>query len=783
MANAAERWTHSEAILSSGGICVAVRSVARSLSSMASDSLASGGVAKRAQKEWSVPTNSSPTPQLYLYNSLTRRKDLFVPNNGNIVKWYICGPTVYDSSHMGHARAYLSMDILRRVMSSYFGYDVQFIMNITDIDDKIIKRARQRHLLTKYLDNSKEPPSVEKIVQDIVSALECFRKKFENETDPDKKKMYESMIARVDASAQHLEKALRSNDKGSIESAKGTLLNEARDVLSDWLDAQFGSAVNDHSVFDTLAKTYESEFLADMARLNVLPADVVTRVSEYVPEIVAYVEKIIKNGYAYPTSDGSVYFDTKAFESNPKHFYAKLVPEAYGDAESLEKNMREGEGELSMSADKLQQKRNPSDFALWKSSKEGEPFWDSPWGKGRPGWHIECSVMSTAICGPKLDIHAGGFDLKFPHHDNEIAQVEAYYDDPHWVNYFIHCGTLRIAGMKMSKSLKNFITIREALRQYSARQLRLLFLMHNWTDVLDYSASTMERAMQFERISNEFFLLVKDILRKHYKPDCPQGYLKYNARELQVMDEFFRIKGEVHEALCDSVDTRTVIEKLRELIGLGNSYIVEKEKEGAIPNCSLLRKIALYVTDLFAVFGVIPKSGEIGFPMESESAIGTEAMLMPYLNALASFREKVRNVAKDNKIIAILEECDRLRDDVLPELGVRLEDRAQETVVKLCDREILLREREQKRAIEEARRLEKERKAAEKAEKEAAKRIPPQEMFCRGDEAKKYSKWDENGIPTHMSDGEEISKKQRKKLEKMWETQQKNYQQAMAAEG
>ncbi|KHJ83066.1 hypothetical protein OESDEN_17238, partial [Oesophagostomum dentatum] len=222
---------------------------------------------------------------------------------------------------------------------------------------------------------------------------------------------------------------------------------------------------------------------------------------------------------------------------------------------------------------------------------------------------------------------------------------------------------------------------------------------------------------------------------------------------------------------------------LRELIGLGNSYIVEKEKVNAVPNCLLLRKIALYITDLFTVFGVIPKSGEIGFPMESESAIGTEALLMPYLNALASFRENVRNVAKDNKIVAILEECDRLRDDVLPELGVRLEDRAQETVVKLCDRDILLREREQKRAIEEARRLEKERKAAERAEKEAAKRIPPQEMFCRGEEAKKYSKWDENGIPTHTADGEEISKKQRKKLEKMWETQQKNYQQATVAEG
>ncbi|KHJ82721.1 hypothetical protein OESDEN_17584, partial [Oesophagostomum dentatum] len=247
----------------------------------------------------------------------------------------------------------------------------------------------------------------------------------------------------------------------------------------------------------------------------------------------------------------------------------------------------------------------------------------------------------------------------------------------------------------------------------------------------------MERAMQFEKISNEFFLLVKDILRKHYKPDCPQGYLKYQSRELEIMDEFLRIKKEIHEALCDSVDTRTVIEKLRELIGLGNSYIVEKvRKANAVPNCLLLRKIALYITDLFTVFGVIPKSGEIGFPMESESAIGTEALLMPYLNALASFRENVRNVAKDSKIVAILEECDRLRDDVLPELGVRLEDRAQETVVKLCDRDILLREREQKRAIEEARRLEKERKAAERAEKEAAKRIPPQEMFCRGEEAK-----------------------------------------------
>ncbi|VDO77455.1 unnamed protein product [Heligmosomoides polygyrus] len=686
-------------------------------------------VTKRSQKEWTVPTNSQPNPQLYLYNSLTRRKDLFVPNQGNVVKWYICGPTVYDSSHMGHARAYLSMDILRRVMTSYFGYDVQFIMNITDIDDKIIKRARQHHLLTRYLEIDMQKAPVEVIVKDVVAALEHFRKKYSNETDMDKKKMYETLIGKVDESANLLETALRSHNKEGVEKAKVQLLNEARDVLSEWLDAQFGGEVNDHSVFDNLAKTYESEFLSDMARLNVLPADIVTRVSEYVPEIVAYVEKIIDNGYAYTTSDGSVYFDTKAFEGNPKHFYAKLVPEAYGDTELLEKNMREGEGELSMTADRLMQKRNASDFALWKSSKQGEPYWDSPWGKGRPGWHIECSVMSTAICGDKLDIHAGGFDLKFPHHDNEIAQVEAYYDKPHWVNYFIHCGTLRIAGMKMSKSLKNFITIREALRTYSARQLRLLFLMHNWNDVLDYSTATMERALQFEKITNEFFLLVKDLLRKHYKPDCPQGYVKYTARELRVVDEFLKIKREVHEAMCDSVDTRTVIEKLRELIGVGNAYINDK-KEGQIPNSLLLRNIAAYMTDLFAVFGVIPKAGEIGFPMEREAGMGTEEMLMPYLTALANFRER---------------------------LGVRLEDRLQETTVKLCDRDILLREREQKQAVEAARLAEKERKAAEKAEKDALKRIPPQEMFSRGDEASKYSKWDENGIPTHTAEGEEVS--------------------------
>uniref|UniRef100_A0A0M3JXA8 Cysteine--tRNA ligase, cytoplasmic n=1 Tax=Anisakis simplex TaxID=6269 RepID=A0A0M3JXA8_ANISI len=721
--------------------------------------------------------------RLLLQNSFTRKKEPFVPLHDKRVKWYICGPTVYDSSHMGHARAYLSFDIVRRVLQDYFGYDVEYIMNITDIDDKIIKRARQTHLFERYLSKEVTKMSTSEVIKNVINALEMFKQKVDAETDQDKKKMYDIMILKVNVAVKKLEKALEENDKSSVVTGKNELLMDAKDILSDWLDTMHGQEINDHAVFDKLAKKFENEFHVDMAKLNVLPPDVLTRVSEYVPEIIEYVQKIIDNGYGYVTKDGSVYFDTMAFESNPKHSYAKLVPEAFGDSEQLLKNMKESEGELSMG--NLDDKRNPTDFALWKSSKSGEPFWDSPWGKGRPGWHIECSAMSSKICGSRLDIHSGGFDLKFPHHDNEIAQVEAHYDCDNWVNYFLHCGTLRIAGMKMSKSLKNFITINDALKQYTARQLRFLFLMHNWTDVLDYSASTMERALQFEKVTNEFFLLVKDYLRRYYRPDNNEGYQKYGERELLLMEEFLKVKSDVNAALCDSIDTRTVIEKIRELIALGNAYIVEMERQNTIPNCLLLRNIAAYMTWLLKIFGTIPQNIEIGFPIESSGSVSclgapstsAESVLMPYLLALADFREKVRNIAREHKVVGILQECDRLRDEVLPELGVRLEDRSSQTCVKLVNRETLIREQQQKRDVEMAKQLEKERKQKEKEEREAAKRIPPNEMFKRGDEATKYSKYDERGIPTHGADGEEISKKQRKKLEKLYETQKKNYEQ------
>lgn len=198
-------------------------------------------------------------------------------------------------------------------------------------------------------------------------------------------------------------------------------LLDSKDPLSDWLDSLYGSTVTDNKIFSTLPAHWESEYHKDMDDLNILRPNVLTRVSEYIPEIISFIEKIISNGFGY-VSNGSVYFDVITFDRNDKHHYAKLVPEAFGDTNSIQ----EGEGDLT-TVDQHKEKKSPTDFALWKKSKPGEPAWESPWGKGRPGWHIECSAMASTICGPKLDIHTGGVDLKFPHHDNEIAQTEVRF--------------------------------------------------------------------------------------------------------------------------------------------------------------------------------------------------------------------------------------------------------------------------------------------------------------------------------------------------------------------
>merc|ERR1712131_38875 len=507
-----------------------------------------------------------------------------------------------------------------------------------------------------------------------------------------------------------------------------------------------------------------------MDALNVLPPDVLTRVSEYVPEIVEFVEKIVSNGYGYE-SNGSVYFDTAKFGSCDHHYYGKLVPEAVGDQKALQ----EGEGDLSISADRLNEKKSQNDFALWKASKPGEPSWDSPWGKGRPGWHIECSAMAGSILGESMDIHGGGYDLRFPHHDNELAQSEAYFENDHWVRYFLHAGHLTIAGCKMSKSLKNFITIKDALAKNTARQLRLAFLMHSWKDTLDYSANTMESAVQYEKFMNEFFLNVKHILRAPV--DITGQFEKWESAEMELNHSFYERKSAIHDALCDNIDTRTTLEEMRALVGQSNSYIASRKNSKLLPNRMLIKTIAVYLTDMLKVFGAIPETASIGFPVGgSDGAVDLESTVMPFLKVLSDFREEVRKIAREQKVTEVLTLCDVVRDDTLPELGVRLEDHeGLPTVVKLVDRETLLREKEEKIKMEEEKKRKKEEALKKKQEQEAAKlakmKIPASEMFRS--ETDKYSIFDDTGFPTHDAEGKELSKGQAKKLRKLYEAQEK----------
>uniref|UniRef100_UPI00398F00DA cysteine--tRNA ligase, cytoplasmic n=1 Tax=Pristiophorus japonicus TaxID=55135 RepID=UPI00398F00DA len=706
---------------------------------------------KRIQPPWTPPSEMKQ-PELRLYNSLTRSKEIFRPQNGKRVLWYCCGPTVYDASHMGHARSYISFDILRRILMNYFKYDVFYCMNITDVDDKIIKRARQNHLLEQYREKNLAPTQ---LLQDVRSALKPFSVKLAETTDPDKKQMLERINHAVVSSLKPLDEAMQQAlHSEEIAKRAEVLLDEAKDMLSDWLDVQFGSQVTDNSIFSILPKYWEGEYHKDMDALNVLPADVLTRVSEYVPEIVQFVKQVVDNGYGY-VSNSSVYFDTLKFDSSEKHSYAKLVPEAVGDQKAL----HEGEGDLSISADRLSEKHSPNDFALWKASKPGEPSWDSPWGKGRPGWHIECSAMAGSILGESMDIHGGGFDLRFPHHDNELAQSEKYRFD-------ILC--FSISSKDLSEiSVTEFIPLRSQFEVGDSQTLcdRVL-LQKKWRGSFLCSG-----------LMQEFFLNVKDILRT--PTDITGQFEKWQEQELALNNRFDEKKTAVHGALCDNMDTRTVMEELRSLVSQCNTYIAAKKSNKQLPNRMLLRTIAIYLTEMLKIFGAIEGEEPIGFPVGGGGQnLNLEATVMPYLKVLSDFRESVRQIAREKKVSEVLQLCDGLRDDILPELGVRFEDHeGLPTVVKLVDRETLLREREEKKKIEEEKKRKKEEAAQKKRQQEAVKlakmKIPPSEMFRL--EKDKYSKFDENGFPTHDTKGKELSKGQTKKLRKLYETQEELY--------
>ncbi|KAL1690354.1 tRNA synthetases class I (C) catalytic domain-containing protein [Schizophyllum commune] len=752
---------------------------------------------------WTPPTRKTDEPVLKVYNTLTKAKNEFIPSNGRLVKWYNCGPTVYDASHMGHARNYVSQDILRRIMSDYFGYDVHFVMNITDIDNKIIDRARKTHLLETFLKESTQlTPELIAQTEDawrlyirtkVAKGLPESERPAEGQEDATWKRISESITdpawkaealkrsepfdmhataARRGLAAIVLAKTQLAQGVTSQEAAH-ELINVANEVLEELLDQKYKSTITDPSLSRNLAAYWEGRFFEDMARLRVRRPDTVTRVTEYVPEIVSFVQKVIDNGYAYESA-GSVYFDTQAFDAAPNHFYAKLEPYSKGN--------REDDG-----GSRAAGQRSASDFALWKASKPGEPYWESPWGHGRPGWHIECSVMASAILGDNMDIHSGGVDLAFPHHDNEMAQSETYHDCSAWVNYFLHTGHLHIEGLKMSKSLKNFITIDEILERFTARQLRLSFLSQLWNAKLDFSEALMQGEVRgIEAQFNNFFTLVKalisDAKASGQKSD---GYHHYEAQEAELTKALYDAQAAFRAALCDSFNTPVALNVLRDLVSRTNVYV---NSRGKLVNLAVVEQVARWVGKMLRMFGLGEgEVDEIGWGQDSQGAgaVNKEEVLMPYLRAMSAFRDAVRKVAIEKSPSAlkdILALSDRLRDVDLVPLGVALDDQEDgKALVKLVPAEELIAAREAKRAAAEA-------KAAKKAAAQAAEeqkriqklekgRLPPSELF-RPPQVPEgtYSQWAENGLPTHDGEGKELSKNQVKKVQKEWAAQEKLHQ-------
>ncbi|MCM8758063.1 MAG: cysteine--tRNA ligase, partial [Candidatus Omnitrophica bacterium] len=315
---------------------------------------------------------------VYIYNSLTRKKEEFISLSPPLVNMYSCGPTVYDESHIGHARSFYVFDLIRRYLE-FRGYKVKFIRNITDIDDKIIKRSQELNL--------------------------------------------------------------------------------------SWQE---------------LVKIYLNRYEEDLSLLNIKRADFEPRATDNISEMIKNIERLIQRGYAYITETG-VYFNVDKFAS-----YGKL---SHQRKEEMIKGVR-------IEAD--EKKKNPLDFALWKISKENEPFWESPWGKGRPGWHIECSTMAMKYLGESLDIHGGGIDLIFPHHENEIAQSESLTGKL-FAKYWIHHGLLTIKGQKMAKSLGNFVSIKDVKERYPLDVLKLFFLSAHYSHPIDFS---WEKLDEFNRARN-----------------------------------------------------------------------------------------------------------------------------------------------------------------------------------------------------------------------------------------------------------------------------------------
>jgi cysteinyl-tRNA synthetase len=454
---------------------------------------------------------------LQIYNSLSKRKERFAPIEPGKVRMYVCGMTVYDYCHLGHARAIVVFDMVVRYLRAR-DYAVTYVRNVTDIDDKIIRRAQ-----------------------------------------------------------------------------------EAGEPIEQ-LTARFTAAMHE-----------------DAQALGALPPDHEPRATESIEAIVAMIEKLIARDYAY-RADGDVYYAVSRFSD-----YGKLSGERLEDLRAGER-VEPGEG-----------KRDPVDFVLWKSAKPGEPSWPSPWGAGRPGWHIECSAMSTACLGEHFDIHGGGLDLKFPHHENEIAQSEAATGHP-YVNYWMHNGHVRIDEEKMSKSLGNFLTVREILAQYRAEEVRYFLLSSHYRSPLNYSDEALANARAaIERL----YLALRGL-----PPASAEG----------AGEEY---RERFHVAMSDDFNTPLALAVLFDL-----AREINRRRE---PAPSAAAELGALLRELGGILGLLGEDAEayLQASVDAQSAGGLSAERIERMLEQRSAARARRDFA----------EADRLRDE-LQAAGIIIEDGA-----------------------------------------------------------------------------------------------------------
>uniref|UniRef100_A0A674P2L7 Probable cysteine--tRNA ligase, mitochondrial n=1 Tax=Takifugu rubripes TaxID=31033 RepID=A0A674P2L7_TAKRU len=419
-------------------------------------------------------------------------------------------------------------------------------------------------------------------------------------------------------------------------------------VITDIDDKIIKRSWEENICSTVIASMYEEEFKRDMLSLKVIPPAVYLRVTENVPQIVAFIDRIIKNGHAYTTQEGDVYFDIKS------------IGERYGKFG----------GAADSQPEPGSHKRDARDFALWKKSKAGEPYWESPWGRGRPGWHIECSTIASTVFGSQLDIHSGGIDLAFPHHENEIAQSEAYHQCAQWANYFLHSGHLHLKGSveKMSKSLKNYITIKDFLKSYSANEFRMFCLLTKYRSAIDYSdGSMLEARSSLESISS----FIHDT----------QAYMKGQLQCAPVQEAFLwerlaEAKSSVLKALAEDFDTARAVSAVMSLVHHGNRQLqpVSKSGEGA-RSPAVFAAIVTYIRDVLDVFGIELLHTRVRVYDHSGSMEGVVEQLARFRSQVRAFalarHESATKPGLYPERIPLLTACDTLRNDLAP-LGVIL---------------------------------------------------------------------------------------------------------------